>query len=164
MLNGEFHLVVDKNATAVKLPVGKMPLSVELKVKAEIQRLAKLGIIKPAGTPTNWISSMVMVLKGNDKIRLCIDPKPLNKALNRNHFPTPTIEDVLPELSKARIFTVADAKNGIWQIRLDEESSYLTTFGRCYHLVFLQLPRNFRERLMKFLLVLMVLKLFMMMY
>ena len=63
------------------------------------------------------------------KVRLCIDPKPLNRALNRNHFPTSTIEDVLPELSNAWIFTVADDKNGFWQIRLDEESSYLTTFG-----------------------------------
>ena len=35
----------------------------------------------------------------------------------------------MPELSKARVFTVADAKNGFWQVKLDEESSYLTTFG-----------------------------------
>ena len=129
LLNGELHLVFDQNATPVKLPVRKMPLSVKLKVKAEIQRLANMGIIKPVDTPTDWISSMVVVLKGNDKVRLCIDPKPLNRALNRNHFPTPTIEDVLPEQCKARIFTVADAKNGSWQISLDEESSYLTTFG-----------------------------------
>ena len=129
LLKGELHLVVDKSVTPVKLPVRKMPLSVKLKVKAEIQRLAKLGIITPVNTPTNWISSMVVVLKSNDKVRLCIDPKPLNKALNRNNHPIPTIEDVLPELSKARVFTVADAKNGFWQVKLDEESSYLTTFG-----------------------------------
>jgi hypothetical protein len=46
------------------------------------------------------------------RIRLCIDPKPLNKALKRNHYPTPTIGEILPELSKARLFSVLDAKNG----------------------------------------------------
>ena len=82
-----------------------MPLSVKLKVKAAIQRLAKLGIITPVNTQTNWVSSIVVLLKSNDKVRLCIDPKPLNKALSRNNHPIPTIEDVLPELSKARGFT-----------------------------------------------------------
>ena len=41
----------------------------------------------------------------------------------------PTIEDVLPMLSRARVFTVLDARNGYWHIQLDEESSKATTFG-----------------------------------
>ena len=41
----------------------------------------------------------------------------------------PTLDDILPELSKARVFTVADAKNGFWHVELDEPSSLLTTFG-----------------------------------
>jgi hypothetical protein len=40
----------------------------------------------------------------------------------------PTIEEILPELAKAKVFSVADAKNGFWQVKLDEASSYLTTF------------------------------------
>lgn len=43
-------------------------------------------------------------------IRLCIDPKPLKKALLRNDYPTPMIDDLLPDLSKARIFSIADTK------------------------------------------------------
>lgn len=62
-------------------------------------------------------------------VRLCVDTKPLNQALKRNHYPLPTIEDVLPELTNARCFTVLDAKNGFWHVSLDEESSYATTFG-----------------------------------
>ena len=62
LLKGEPHLVVDESVTPVKLPVRKMRLCVKLKVKAEIQRLAKLGIITPVNTPTDWISSMVVVL------------------------------------------------------------------------------------------------------
>lgn len=80
-------------------------------------------------TPTEWISSMVVVTKPSGKFRLCVDPKPLNKALKRNHYPTPTVDAIFPEIHKARIFTVADAKDGFWQVELDEESSYFTTFG-----------------------------------
>ena len=45
-----------------------------------------------------------------------------------NHFPLPTIEEVLPSLKDAQIFSLVDAKDGFVQVRLTEESSYLTTF------------------------------------
>ena len=72
---------------------------------------------------------MVVVKKSNGKIRLCIDPKPLNEALKRNHYPLPVIDDLLPLLAKAKVFSAVDAKNGFWHVQLDDESSFLTTFG-----------------------------------
>ena len=69
------------------------------------------GIIKPVQVPTDWTSAMVVVRKQNDKIRLCIDPKPLNRALKGNHHPLPTIDDLLPKLVQAKVFGVLDAKN-----------------------------------------------------
>jgi len=68
-------------------------------------------------------------VKNNGKTRLCIDPKPPNQALKRNHYPLPVIDDLLPELSKAKVFSVVDAKNGFWHVQLDTDSSFLTTFG-----------------------------------
>ena len=38
------------------------------------------------------------------------------------------IEDVLPELSKARVFTKVDTCSGYWHMALDEESAKLTMF------------------------------------
>ena len=40
----------------------------------------------------------------------------------------PTVDEVLPKLSKAKVFTVLDAKDGFHQVKLDNESSLLTTF------------------------------------
>ena len=40
----------------------------------------------------------------------------------------PTIEEILPDLAKAKIFSVLDAKDRYWQVLLDEESSYLNAF------------------------------------
>ena len=103
-LEGKLHLEVDETVTPVKLPVRKVPIAMKDKLKNELERLQKLGVIQRVTYPTEWISSMVVVNKANNKIRLCIDPKPLNKALLRNNYPTPTIDDLLPDLSKARIF------------------------------------------------------------
>ena len=71
---------------------------------------------------------MVVTEKLNGKLRVCIDPKHLNKALKRSHYPLPVIEDILPELTDVKVFSKADLKDGFLQIQLDEESSKLTTF------------------------------------
>ena len=78
-------------------------------------------------SPTEWISSMVVVAKPN-KIRICLDPKDLNKAVLRPKYQMPTLEEILPKLNGAKVFTTLDAKDGFHQIGLDEESSKLTTF------------------------------------
>jgi len=49
-----------------------------------------------------------------DGLRICIDPKDLNKAIKRPHYAMPTIDDIIPELAGAKVFTVLDAKNGFW--------------------------------------------------
>lgn len=49
---------------------------------------------------------------GNVKIRLCLNPQPLNKGLKQCHFPIPMIEDILPDLTNAKVFMMVDWKNG----------------------------------------------------
>ena len=72
-------------------------------------------------------SSMVVVAKPG-KIRICLDPRDLNKAIQRSKYQMPTLEEVLPRLSKAKVFTTLDAKDAFYQIGLDEASSKKTTF------------------------------------
>ena len=124
-LEEKLHLTLDKTVPPVILPVRKVPLALKEPLKNEIDRLVDQGILNPVDTPTDWVSSMVVVSKSNGKIHLCIDPKPLR----RNHYPLSVIDDLLPELSKAKVFSVVDAKNGFWHIQLDPESSFLTTFS-----------------------------------
>jgi len=70
----------------------------------------------------------LVVTRPDGRIRLCLDPKPLNKALLRCHFRIRTIDDILPQLAKAKVFSTCDAKNGFWLLKLDAESSKLTCF------------------------------------
>ena len=41
----------------------------------------------------------------------------------------PTLEEILPKLANAKVFSVLDAKDGFYHVKLDEESSFLTTFN-----------------------------------
>uniref|UniRef100_A0A803JLC0 Gypsy retrotransposon integrase-like protein 1 n=1 Tax=Xenopus tropicalis TaxID=8364 RepID=A0A803JLC0_XENTR len=123
----EYHLEVDTTVAPVQHQPRKVPAPLKAELKEEITRLEKLGVLKKVTSPTPWISSMVAVKKPG-KLRVCIDPKDLNKALKRSHYPMPTIDEILPSLAKAKVFSVLDAKDGFWQVKLDKSSSYLTTF------------------------------------
>ena len=98
-------------------------------LREHLDDLVKRDVIERVNGPTEWVSALVVVAKPNGKIRLCLDPRPLNKALKRCHHPIPTIDDVLPELSNAKVFTKVDCSSGYWQVKLDDESSLLTTFN-----------------------------------
>jgi len=91
--------------------------------------MEKLSIITKVKEPTDWVSSLIVVTKPNGDLRICIDPTHLNKAIKRSHYPLPTIEDILPKLSKAKVFSLLDAKDGFWQVKLTPESSLLTCFN-----------------------------------
>ncbi|KAK7087943.1 hypothetical protein V1264_021931 [Littorina saxatilis] len=75
---------------------------------------------------------MVVATKKSGSLRICIDPRPLNKALKREHYTLPVLEDILPKLAHARVFSKLDLSNAYWHVHLDEESSLLTTFQTPY--------------------------------
>ena len=70
--------------------------------------------------------------KSDGSLCLCIDPQALNKALRREVYPLPTVDDVLPEMAKAKVFSRFDVKSAFWYCKLDEESRDLTTFATPY--------------------------------
>ena len=72
---------------------------------------------------------MVTEKKDKNKLRVCLDPSDLNKAILRQHYSIPTTDEVLSKLAGKKIFSVLDKKDGYWQVKLDEASSLLCTFN-----------------------------------
>ena len=99
------------------------------KEKAELDRMARMGIITKVEQPTQWVSPIVVVKKPNGDVRICLDLVDLNKAVKREHYPLRTVEEVAATLAEARVFSMLDATSGFYQIRLAEESTWLTTFN-----------------------------------
>ena len=108
---GTYHIEMDDTVKPVQHNPRRVPIPVKAELKAKIDELEENGILARVTTPTAWISSMVVVRKPN-KLRVCLDPLHLNKAIQRNHYPTPTLDDVALKLAKAKLFSVLDAKDG----------------------------------------------------
>ena len=128
LLEGEYHIRLNDSAKPVQHAPRRGQVALRSKIKDTLEELHSAGVIEPVSKPTPWISSMLAVPKKNGKIRICLDPKDLNKAILRENYPMPTIEDIATRLHGAKVFSVLDAKNGFWHVKLDEESSHLTTF------------------------------------
>ena len=59
---------------------------------------------------TEWSNSIVLVMKANGSLRLCLDPKDLNKNIERNQYYTRTMDDLSAELHGSRYFTMINAQ------------------------------------------------------
>ena len=125
----KYKMTLDPSVPPVIRPPRRVPKPMEGKVKEELRRMTKLGVIEPVEEATEWVSSMVATNKKSGEIRLCIDPRDLNRALLRPHHPMRTVEEITMNLADATVFTVLDAKTSFWQIKLDDESSNLTCFN-----------------------------------
>ena len=122
------HLTVEDGATPVVRCARTLPEARKDAVKAELQRLVDESIIVPIDEPTDWVSQMSVAEK-KAGIRICIDPRPLNEVLKREHYKLPVLDDVLPKLTSACKFSVCDLKSGYLHCELDHASSLLTTFA-----------------------------------
>ena len=116
------------------MPNRKHFLAIEESVKEKLDRLVEKGVLVPVTGPTVWVSQMAVLHKPSGKLRICVDPQPLNAALEREHYKLPVFNDVLPKLKDSKAFSKLDVQEAYWHVRLDEESSKLTTmitpFGR----------------------------------
>jgi hypothetical protein len=133
LLEEDVHLEVDPIVMPpVQMPLRRQPVTVRYRVEAEIQKPVAENVIAPVTKPTPRVSSLLVITRRDNSLRICTDPKFLNLALLRSTHCMPTIDDVLPKLSKAKIFSTSVTKSVFWHSKLDEPPSYLTTFE--YHL------------------------------
>ena len=126
---GPYHIKLKDFYKPVQHPPSPVPLGMQSVYKAELDRLVKEGIITEVHEHTEWINSIVPVMKEDGSLRLCPDPKDLNKAIKRNQWYARTLDDILPELAQSKYFTIKDATSGFWHVPLDLRSSLLTTFN-----------------------------------
>ena len=80
----------------------------------------------------------MVVKKKNRRVQICINLKPLNPCVLREHHPLPKVDDILGQLTGATVFSKLDAISGFWQVPLAEKSrlfiTFITLFGRyCYN-------------------------------
>ena len=105
-----------------------VPIPLRSKVKEELDRMEKMGVIAKVTQPTPWCAGMVVVPKKSGDVRICVDLKPLNEGVLRETYPIPPVDDMLAKLAGATVFSKVDANSGFWQIPLAKDLQLMTTF------------------------------------
>lgn len=126
-LPGIVSLELHDNVKPVIAKPRKVPHAYRDKLKQELEELERNGIIVKETEPTDWVSN-ILIVNRNGKMRLCLDPTYLNRALKRPHYQYNTFEEATIDLENVGILTSLDTKRGFLQKKLDEKSSKMTTF------------------------------------
>ena len=129
---GTYHITLRDNHQPVINPARRIPHSLKNRLQQTLERNVTSGVLKKVDEPTDWVSNLVVVEKKDGSLRLCLDPKDLNRAIKREHYTIPTLQDIVTEFAGNTVFSTLDLKDGYWQIQLDEESSRLCTFSTPY--------------------------------
>ena len=123
----------------------KVSIHLESAFKEKIESLVKLGILEEVKEHTDWVNSSVIVEKDTDnhhspnhtvkkKLRICLDPRDLNEALEREPYHTHSVDEITAKLQGMTVFTIVDFKKGYWMVVLPPDSRKLTCmvlpFGR----------------------------------
>ena len=139
----KFHLKPDHKL--LRHAPRKVPVHLETGFKEEIESLVKQGLLEEVKEHTDWVNSCVIVEidTGNHhspnhtvkkKLRICLDPRDLNEALEREPYHTRSVDEITAKLQGMTVFTIVDFKKGYWMVVLHPDSRRLTCmalpFGR----------------------------------
>jgi len=155
LFEGEVDLKLTEDAKPVQLPPRAVALSYLPKLKQDLDKMEEQGIIRPCPEVTEWVHNLVLTVKSNGDLRICLDPKNLNKYLVRSVHYTASWEDVQHSFKNGNFFSTLDVKSGYWTKTLSRESQLLTASNTPFtkyrskdcHLVFQFLQKYSVKRL-----------------
>lgn len=106
----EVKLHIDKSVRPVKHKLRPIPVYMQEAVAKELKNLREQGIIEPVNGPTEWLSSIVPVVKKAQtkenplEVRICTDGREANKAIMRERYQFPTLDELILQLHGAKFF------------------------------------------------------------
>jgi len=103
-------LTLKESAIPVFCKARPIPYGMRKLVEAELEKLQKDGVISSV-TWSEWATPLVVVPKGDGRVRLCGDFKvSVNPALKIDQYPLPKVEDMFATLGKSTVFSKVDLK------------------------------------------------------
>jgi hypothetical protein len=124
----EVRLEIDTAVKPVIQPARRYALHLQDEIKLALEEKIKNGIVEKVDRPSPWVSPLI-VGKKNDSLRLIVDAREANKAIRRELYPIPTIEDTSRKMQGAKYISVLDCNEAYHQLTLHESSREITTFS-----------------------------------
>ncbi|KAL8438913.1 hypothetical protein Efla_001499 [Eimeria flavescens] len=86
------------------------------RLESSIQQRLSNGGIRPSCS--SWASPAFFVSKENGELRLVVDYRGLNSPTQTDKFPLPLIDVFIDKMSKSKVFSRLDLRNGFYKIRM----------------------------------------------
>ena len=117
------------NAKPTRHAPRKVPIHLQEAFHEEIRNLEALGILEETKDVTEWVNSFLIMERKlplnssnshspghtvQKKLRICLDPRDLNEALEREPYCTHSIEEIIGKFHSMTKFTIADFNKGYW--------------------------------------------------
>jgi hypothetical protein len=80
-------------------------------VKSEVQRLLHATVIREV-MYSKWLANTVPVKKKNGKWRMCIDFTDLSKAMPKDNYPLPRMDQVVDSAAIVAVMSLLDCFSG----------------------------------------------------
>ena len=128
-MQGEYDIKADPTVPPVQHSRQKVPIEYKEEIKKELAEMVWQRIIIKQTEPTPWVSSLTYPKKANGKLRICLDPKDLNKAIIHENHKAPTLKEIAHVLMGATKFSKVNGNKAFFGMHLMEEVSLLTTFN-----------------------------------
>ena len=128
-MQGEYDIKTDPTVPPVQHSRWKVPIEYKEEIKKELAEMVQQRIITKQTEPTPWVSSLMYPKKVNRKLRICLDPKDLNKAIIHENHKAPTLEEIAHVLTGATRFSKVDGSKAFFGMHLTDEVSLLTMFN-----------------------------------
>ncbi|XP_053686512.1 uncharacterized protein K02A2.6-like [Sabethes cyaneus] len=119
---------VDKSVTPVKNAYYNVPAAFREGARNRLREMETRGIIERVTKAPEWISGMSAVAKGKDDFRLVVNMRGPNKAINREYYRLPLLDEMKVKLHGACYFSKLDLSDAYYHLELCNESRDLTTF------------------------------------
>ena len=125
----EYNIKTNLTVPPVQHGRWKVPIEYKEEIEKELAEMVWQRIITKQTEPTPWVSSLTYPKKANGKLRICLDPKDLNKAIICENHKAPTLEEIAHVLMGATKFSKVDSNKAFFSMHLTEEALLLTTFN-----------------------------------
>ena len=128
-MQGEYDIKIDPTVPPVQHGRQKVPIEYKEEIEKELAEMVHQRIITKQTEPTPWVSSLTYPKKANGKLRICLDPKDLNKAIIHENHKVPTLEEIAHVLMGATKFSKVNGNKAFFGMHLTEEVSLLMMFN-----------------------------------
>lgn len=108
--------------------IDKCSIHIKDKLQGELNKLVTQDVLQKVEHHTDWCSSLAYSTKKDRSLRIFLDPQKLNASLKRCPHKIPTVEELNPKFTNAKIFSKQDT--GPYICMKSHKSWQRSTFGR----------------------------------